>query len=338
MDDSISRVLVKTMVRKAIKDIKETPERSTRNLVDLALNFSDGRFQKQFFQTAQRMLADENSAYYALIRDVLSYVDEEKLLTFGMNMGYNGCTAGAEQIRTCEAKEGFNIPWTISLKIGCPAHTAREESYHRLIEQGEALGIHAWQLFTKGYASTCLDLAYRHPDSAFVLFCASDEIDDALLKRAVQINNLAFVVLFDGAAPAVCQQLREAGLLFGLYYPYTAQDLERIESGNLLRAMERFHGIFSVLVPEPGCPKQVQERVYDTVIRARMDQKYRTIVWELCQDAMMVDRIISDDGCCLAFDEQGNRYSEYQGDGPNLFRDDLKNILRAAFSKGRVEA
>ena len=341
MDDSISRVLVKTMVRKAIKDIKETPARSTRNLVDLALNFSDGRFQKQFFQTAQRMLADENSAYYDLIRDVLSYADEEKLLTFGMNLGYNGCTAGAEKIRKIEAKEGFNIPWIISLKVASPAHTAREESCHRLIEQGEALGIHAWQLFTKGYASTCLDLANGHPDSAFVLFCSGEDMDDAIIERVRLCDNLAIAVLFDGAAPAVCRKLREAGLLFGLYYPYTAQDLERIESGNLLRAMERFHGIFSILIPESGCSAEVQGRVYDAVIRARMEQKYRTIVWEGYQDAMMVDRIISDDGCWLAFDEQGNQYAGYQNNGcdtPNLFRDDLKQILQAAFPKGRMES
>ena len=340
MDDSISRVLVKTMVRKAIRDIKETPERSTRNLVDLALYFADGRFQKQFFQTAQRMLADENSAYYALIRDVLSYVDEEKLLTFGMNLGYNGCTTGADTIRELEAKEGFNIPWVISLKIGCPAHTAREEAYHALIAQGETMGVHAWQLFTEGYIPACLNLAQRHPDSAFILFCSSKDMDD-VMGQACQLDNVAFAVRFDGAAPAVCRQLREAGVLFGLYYPYAAQDLERIESGNLLRDMERFHGIFSILIPEPGCPKEVQERVYDAVIRARMEQKYCTIVWEGYQDAMMVDRIISDDGCWLAFDEQGNQYAGYQNNGcdmPNLFRDDLKTILQAAFPKGRMES
>lgn len=336
MDDSISRVLVKTMVRKAIKDIKETPERSTRNLVDLALNFSDGRFQKEFFRTAQKMLENENSAYYALIRDVLSYADEEKLLTFGMNLGYNGCTAGAEKIRELEAKEGYNIPWVISLRIGCPAHTAREEAYHRLISQGESMGVHTWQLFTRGYVPVCLNLAQRHPDSAFLLFCSSEDVDDAVIERAGQCSNLAFAVFFDGAAPDTCHRLREAGLLFGLYYPYTVQDLERIESGNLLRAMERFHGVFSILIPEPGCSEETQKRVYETVIRARMEQKYPSIVWEGYQDALMVDRIISEDSCWLAFDEQGNQYPGHQIHVPNLFRDDLKTILQTAFPKERA--
>lgn len=339
MDDSISRVLVKTMVRKAIKDIKQTPERSTRNLVDLALNFSAGRFQKEFFQTAQRMLANENSAYYALIRDVLSYADEEKLLTFGMNLGYNGCTAGAEKIREIEAKEGFNIPWVISLTVGCPANTAREEACHALICQGESMGVHTWQLFTRGYIPVCLNLAQRHPDSAFVLFCSGEDIDDAVIERSRQCGNLAFAVFFDGAAPDTCHRLRETGLLFGLYYPYTAQDLERIESGDLLRAMERFHGIFSILIPEFGCPRSVRERVYETVIRARMEQKYRTIVWELYQDALMVDRIISEDGCWLAFDEHGNQRVQNQGNvqnSQNLFRNDLKQILQAVFPKERA--
>ena len=50
MGESMTRILVKTMVRKTIRDIKDSPERSIRNLVDMALNFSEGRFQQDFFR------------------------------------------------------------------------------------------------------------------------------------------------------------------------------------------------------------------------------------------------------------------------------------------------
>ena len=57
------QILIETIVRKAIRDIRDSPKRNTRNLVDMALNFSEGRFQSRFFETAQSMLQDENSAY-----------------------------------------------------------------------------------------------------------------------------------------------------------------------------------------------------------------------------------------------------------------------------------
>ncbi|MGB4610151.1 MAG: hypothetical protein WBH77_05945, partial [Saccharofermentanales bacterium] len=87
MKNRMPRLLVETIVKKALKSIKHSPERGIRNLIDFALQLSDGRFQKDFFTVAQNMLQNENSAYYELIRDVITYVDTEKLYTFGINVG-----------------------------------------------------------------------------------------------------------------------------------------------------------------------------------------------------------------------------------------------------------
>lgn len=69
MEKSMSRFLVETVVKKALKSIKDSPERGIRNLVDMGLQFSEGRFQKNFFTVAQTMLQNENSAYYSLVRN-----------------------------------------------------------------------------------------------------------------------------------------------------------------------------------------------------------------------------------------------------------------------------
>ena len=45
MENSVSRILIETTVRQTLKGIQEDPERSIRNLVDMALQFSEGRFQ-----------------------------------------------------------------------------------------------------------------------------------------------------------------------------------------------------------------------------------------------------------------------------------------------------
>lgn len=86
MGENVSRILIETIVKKTLSDIKESPERSIRNLVDMALNFSEGRFQQHFFTAAQTMLQNENSSYYDLIRDIVFHVDSQRILTFGMNV------------------------------------------------------------------------------------------------------------------------------------------------------------------------------------------------------------------------------------------------------------
>ena len=113
MENSMSRILIETTVRQTLKGLQDDPKRSIRNVVDMALHFSDGRFQSRFFRTAQTMLEHEDSAYYVLVEDAANHIDQEHLVTFGMNLGYNSCTWGAQRIRTNEAQLGFNIPWTV---------------------------------------------------------------------------------------------------------------------------------------------------------------------------------------------------------------------------------
>ena len=49
MEHNMSRILIETTVRQTLKGITENPKRSIRNLVDMALHFSEGRFQSRFF-------------------------------------------------------------------------------------------------------------------------------------------------------------------------------------------------------------------------------------------------------------------------------------------------
>ena len=108
MGNDISRILIETVVRKTLRDMKDSPERSTRNLVDMALHFSSGHFQREFFEMAQEMLQNEHSAYYSLIQDVVSSADTDQLVSFGPNLGYNSFVTGAKTIRDEEAREQFN--------------------------------------------------------------------------------------------------------------------------------------------------------------------------------------------------------------------------------------
>ena len=99
MKKSMNEIMVRTIVKKAIRDFKTDPERTIRNLVDMALQFSDSAFQQEFYSAAQRLLSDEKSGYYDLVKDTITRVNEETLLTFSMNLGYNGLYLGAKRIR-----------------------------------------------------------------------------------------------------------------------------------------------------------------------------------------------------------------------------------------------
>ncbi|MDO5346517.1 MAG: hypothetical protein Q4E91_12340 [Lachnospiraceae bacterium] len=136
MEENIARVLVETTVQKALREMKDFPERGIRNLIDMGVEFSGGRFQQYFFGIAQSMLQNEESAYYQLIRDVVQYVDLDKIKRFGVNLGYNSCTVGAKEIRTMEALENFDIPWSLGFFMHSQSALTQEKRYHNVIEQG----------------------------------------------------------------------------------------------------------------------------------------------------------------------------------------------------------
>lgn len=337
MQHDISRVIIETVVKNKLKDIKESPERSIRNLVDMALHFSGGRFQREFFEAAQRMLENENSAYYKMIRDAVFFTEEKRLMAFGMNLGYNSCTLGATTIRDIEQTEQFNVPWSIALEIETLSFGDREYAYHNMIEQGEQLGIYSWLLFAKDQPNTALSLAAEHPDHAFAIFCGADSITHQLLDEANGIFNIMFVVRCDEGADSACQLLRNLGFLYSIYVPYSEEYAEEIKSGAVFYTAEQLHPSFTMLIADPSCSTELQQNIYRCVVDARNAQEYQTIPWDVIYDGCQIDSIISDETCAAWFDRTGTLYTlpekaklaQY-----NIFDQPLREILKAAFPKG----
>ena len=197
MENSMSRILIETIVKQSIKNIKDNPERGIRNLIDMALQFSEGRFQKNFFSAAQSMLQNESSAYYSLVRDTVSSIDTERLYTFGMNLGYNGCTVGARRIRENEKKMNCNIPWAIAMQIAPQSFEKNRQIYHKRILEGETLGVYVWQIFAMGCPEKVLPLVRDHADSAFFVFCRARDITDAFLDEAAELYHVMPVVQYE---------------------------------------------------------------------------------------------------------------------------------------------
>ena len=334
MEESMSRMLVETVVKKALKSIKDSPDRGIRNLVDMALQFSEGRFQQNFFITTQTMLQNENSAYYGLVRDIVTYTDTDCLFTFGMNLGYNGCTAGARRIRENEEKLGCNIPWTVMLQIDTQQFDENQQTYSKLIDEGENLGIYIWMVFPTDQPQKVFSLAEDYPGSAFCVFCEAKDITSAFIDEAVECKNLMLVIRYDENVDDTCNALRERGLLYSVWYQYSQKDTEIIINGDLFSSTQQVSPTFTVLLPEASCPEEVRRLVYQEVKRARSEQSFRTIAWELQNDNSLVDSIISGDTCSVCFDKVGN-LCDWSGtiENCNLFQSNLTEILTAAYHK-----
>ena len=328
--------MVEIVVKQTLKNIKDNPERGIRNLVDMALQFSTGKFEANFFTIIQTMLQNENSAYYDLIRNTVKNTDVERLYTFGMNLGYNGCTEGAKRIRCSEEKLNCNIPWALSLQIDKLTFEEYHEKYDALIYEGESLGIFTWMLFLLNHSAETLSLARTHSDSAFCIFCETEDLTPAFLDEVTKLNNIMLIVHYNENADGFFDTLRKMGLLYSIWFQYGPEDVQAITSGNLFISTQQFSPAFTVLLPEETCPREVRCSVYQAIKRARREQSYQTVVFELQGDSFLIDAIISGDACSIYFDKDGNLCDwekKLESKHHNLFQNSLIDILTSACSK-----
>lgn len=334
MTAKTSRIIIKTFVKTALKDADESPERCTRNLVDMALHFSKGRFQQEFFEIARKMLNNDNSPYYPLIEDMLRHMDKEKLIEFGMNLGYNSCTQGAHIVRKIKRTENINVPWLFFLNIdtSCDDLLSR---YQEIFNQGKELGIYAYFLYTDGDPEKLLPLVEHNPDCAMILLCNSASVTEEFAEAAQAVNNVLIGVEYDDSTDAACLVLRDHRLLYSVYRRYTENESEEILSGSYARFAEEMHCPFVAVLAEHDCDTEIRENVYKAVVGARVAQKYRTIPLDLFYDVEKIGNIISPPSSVIGFRQDGSIYNLDSDGTPlnhNIFKESLRDILKESFS------
>lgn len=336
MKKDLSYALTETIVRKFLKEFKGSPKRSLRNIVDIALHFSEGRFQKELFTVIQNMLQNKNSAYYTMIEDMVCDMDIDRLVGIGMNVGFNSCTRGAEKIRSIEADEGFNIPWSVSLVIDGEEYEENEEHFKRIIEEGHELGINTWMIGSNRAASDVIELASIFTDDAFIVFCRPEEITDDLLIEVKQVKNIMFAIeCIEGVEDACCR-LRKEGVLYSVFVIYDEEKAQRIIDGQLFSNIEDMRPMFAGVAADGNCSSETVQKVYDYICEMRNKQTYAMIPWDVLKDSEFIDSVISEDSCLAWFDEYGWLITYDDGyimTELNVFEQPLKQILKSAFYK-----
>lgn len=332
MKNDIFYTLIETVVANKLKDMKKYPGRAARNLIDLGLLFSNGNFQNAFFSSAQTMLQNEDSPYYKLIDNVVNNVDNQRLLTFGMNLGYNSFKYGSKVIRKNEKKLNCFIPWEITLHIDDFSFKNNNQRYDKLISDGEKLGIYSWVIFLDKPFSDFLELAKKHPGSVFFIILENldvnkqtiqNEIDEKFLDCVEELENIMLIIELDKKNRHVYKNIKRRKLLYSVYYYYSQKNIDLILDGSILRFAEQFDPFFTIFISEPYCNDNLRKMVYKVSEQTRNEQRYSTIAWELFYNNAYIDKIISSKSQLISFDHSGNLCSV---DGKKICH---KNIIKS---------
>lgn len=337
MQTDLNKILIEGMLKKAVSDSYISPERTIRNLIDLAVNFSKGRFQKNFLCNIQEMLQNPESKYYQLFMDIVSGVDMDLLIKFGMNLGYNGCTKGADLIREIEKQEGFNVPWSLVLDINPEKLELEPDLYPAILRQGVSLGIYTYFLGIRtGNPEKLIPVFEAQPECAFLVFLNGHQITEKFLESVKESKNVMISVYNDNEAAEACAKLREHHLLHAVQQRYTEKDREEILSGKWIESVLPLHPQCALLVPDTVCGEEIRREVDQYVTDTRKKQKYPILVMETVSDVWKIDNIISEDAYVVGFECDGNvcTYNGIREEKTyNIFENSLKDILSSVAKK-----
>ncbi len=333
MKKDINRIAIELTVRRLLRDIRRSPRRGSRNLIDLILSFSTGKFQRQLFVAVQKMLQQEDSSYYQLVKSTLDHTDLETLTQFGMCVGYNSCTKGSKQIRSFEEAHHFNIPWALTLHIGKGAAGRQLQVYASAIEEGRELGIYTYFLhLSADDCSGILELPGKYDDCAFILFLEGS-LPEELINPVQLLHNVMICLPAGEHVVQSCQTLRRAHLLYSVYVPFRPSDKDRILCGDWLSSVAKARPFFTILMEEGEFPRDVQEDIYRYVLSVRGGQQYPTILADYRQDMLAIDKVVLDGPCSAGFAADGSLLTPsgiHAGEQYNLFKNSLRDIFSAA--------
>lgn len=308
--EQMGKIMVENIVRRKLFEIQRDSKRSIRNLVDLGVEVSGGRLQKQVMSGFQTLLNHENSPYYDLIINTINHTNHDWITTFGVNLGWNGLTVGAARIRELEAQRKHNIPWSLTLHMAAGPDSMTEEDYLRLVLDGMELGICIYFLMPEDAPSVqdALELADANRECAFLLFLPRGfEVTGQLPALSLYHNIMLVASAEEPNWTDRVQALREAGCLYSLYRHYAASaDGEDIVSGQWMERTLPWTGVISFLLPEGGADAALQRAVSRYAADSRLEQRYPTVIVDFYSDVLYMDVLISEDPCFMGILPDGN--------------------------------
>lgn len=294
----ITRALIDTIVARAMVEMDADPKRSVRKLCDLGRQFSRGRFQNQIFAIFQDLLRNDESPYYQAIDYLLRNNDPKTLRQFGINLGYNSFTSGAQILRQKQKELSFAIPWIIKLRLDSRVPGTYGPAFlASLIETGKKYGIYSYQLRSLDHheqMESYLSIIKEHEECDFLWFLSETPLTREQQNQLSGCRNLMVSLPIDAPSTArMAETLRRQKILFGMHQVYQNADVasDTLSFDHLYSKMAQ--SVFFFLVSDDSCSEEALQTVSDIVQQYRFTPKQPFFPMEAQEDSRKIEQIIT---------------------------------------------
>ena len=299
---NITRAIIEATVDRGLREVDEDPQRSIRKLIDMAKQFSNGRFISEIYSIFQDLLRNEESPYYSAIEHVLHHTDRKALEDFGINLGYNSFTRGGKMIRHIEETSSYMVPWAIGIDIDPSRENVYSASFiDGLISQGIDLGIFTYAVTFKKRMTRIQDylpLFRSHPGCAFMAILPDEELDNMTADGLKECTNvLSFIKGSGDYIDSNALSLRRRKAWYGTYDYYNESNCSQILSPVNCRKSISAEASFVMMIAEPGTSLECIRKTQKAIKEERLSPSCPLFIFDKYGDALQLKSILSSGSC-----------------------------------------
>lgn len=333
----LNYAIIKTAVENGIRYIQDNPKRGVRNLLDLGEYFANGRFQKDFFELAHNILKNEDSFYYDIIESLVKNTRHKTIANFGINIGFNSLTYGANIIRKNEKELGYNIPWVIvfDFEKSTDDHITVHEA-DKLIEEGKQTGIYSYMMMlgkNSEMLGDMISVIEKNQDCAFVIFIEPGIIDQETAIKLSSPSNICINLIIEDDCTSAAEKtnmLRKYKCFYGGYLYYDDSNAYDIMNGVVSNKLLSANMNFAVLVKKQDCSEKTSLKIFEYIYKSRTRMNHPVCLIDFYGDIDRIDCIISEGSFFLSIDSTGQAASSLYGakSDYNICTSSLEDILK----------
>ena len=248
--------------------------------------------QKDFFAYAQKALQRTDSCYYSLIHRLLDSVDEDRICTVGVNMGFGGLIYGASELKKQADLEGQPIAWITAARCG-------DERLSELVPKAARHGSFVWLLdATDTDPAQVVLLAKANPQSAFGLLADPSALTEDCVKTLAACRNLVVMPLLQTPelTPEVCRaarRLKAQKMFYVLTVLIDDETAGEVMQDDWLESMAQ-ETLCCMCARKPGTSDETARKLRRSIVNGRLETGKPVLLLDWDGDVRYLNNRISE--------------------------------------------
>ncbi|MCR5148873.1 MAG: hypothetical protein K6C35_07895 [Eubacterium sp.] len=203
LKNDLNRILIENAVRLNLKNFENDEKRCIRRLIDTGLSVSKKNSEKSTFDDIRALFADDDSKYYPATSNLFRNLSRDRLINFGVNLGYNCFNKGAKTIEHLEKTTGKTIPWIADMDVTLQNEAKyRTETFNKLLNHYSNFGINAYiirfeQNIPEDTYLAILKTLEEFQYTNFMLILPDEVLSNKILLAMDKLNNIILVLNMD---------------------------------------------------------------------------------------------------------------------------------------------